>query len=52
MWYVRREGSRWRPAFIVAAACSDTEAGRGEAVGESVLVCTEPSPLAAMVLGI
>lgn len=33
--YLRREGSRWRPAFIVAAACSDTDADRGDPVGDS-----------------
>lgn len=32
---IRLEGSCWRPAFIVAAACSEVDKRRGEPVGDS-----------------
>lgn len=46
--FLRWEGSRWRPAFIVAAACKETEADRGEPAGDSERGSDEASPLAAI----
>lgn len=43
-----REGSRWSPAFIAAAACREMEADRGDPVGDSERG-TETSPLAAII---
>ena len=42
----RLEGSCWRPAFMAAAAWRETEAVRGEPVGESGRA---PSPFVAIV---
>lgn len=43
-----REGSRWRPAFIAAAACNEMDADRGDPVGDSERGTEETSPLAAI----
>lgn len=45
---VRRDGSCWSPAFMVAAACRETDAERGEPEGDSGRGIGGLSPLVAM----
>lgn len=37
-------GSCWRPAFIVAAACSEIDADRGEGDADSPRIAESPLP--------